>query len=1413
MSKDPKTQQPRLAELAIPVYVGIGASAGGLEATKELVRSLPTSQTLAYILAQHLSPKHTSLLVDLIGRETSLKVVEICDGITVEPGHIYITPPNRDVEMSQRQLSLHEPRAGHVPKPDINRLFSSMARDQGRAVIGIILSGTGNDGAQGIAEIKTAGGVTIVQTPSTCKYDGMPKAAITSERIDLILPPNEIGHMLASLVDAETANTFTESSDQSPNVYEKILDLTHRTSAIDLTNYRVSTILRRIHRRMAIRQVESMARYLEIMQADSDEVSAFIRDAFISVTGFFRDAHAFSALEKLIRQRVERAAEQSSIRIWVPGCATGEEAYSIALLLQEAIQDIGRSLSYRVFATDIAPKAINKARQGLYRTEDIEGVPPVYLEKYFTQTHETYQIDRVLREHCVFSVHDVTRDPPFSRMDLISCRNLLIYFDSTLQERVLERFHYALRPEGYLILGKSETVHTAVPLFKPHLEQERLYQRQEYPGYPRLLHSELEGLDQRTQVDSQEIIRREKYSVESLFTQQLAKRFSPAAVLINENNEMVHAHGDISAYFAHKAGPCVLDVFASVKEFLRPGLRALIYKSRREARLVEQIEDASRTESGQAQVVRIQVQPFLSKHPDWLILSFEQLDKPNLLDSVNALEPHETTVDETMFHEMEHELLSTRESLQTVIQELETTNEELQSTNEELQSANEEFISTNEEFQTTNEELSSSNEELMTLNDELENKTKHLQELNLHLQAIQDSLETPLLVVNHKLRLRRFGPAIDKLIPIEDVKENDLVTALPWRTAIEHLERDLHHVIDNGHDIVRLVPFEAGFYQLQMTPYQSTLNEQKGAVMIFADATRLVHTQEAYRRDKEYLEVTLQAIADGVIRCDAEGRIDYLNPVAETLLEVSDDEAKGLCLEEILHIEPSDKHDVSQGKENLALAAIRAGKYIYGSEDHLIRTKRQSELYLQYAAAPIIRDKTPIGAVIAFRDYTRQFETLEQMKWRSSHDMLTGLVNRHELDQRLARMAAKCQKSEYYHAALFYMDLDRFKMINDSVGHLAGDELLRQITREISQMLRSRDTLARLGGDEFGVLVDDCSLKDAVHIAEKILAAVSQYQFHWDGRVFTLGVSIGIVMIGGECLSEPIDILKAADQACQRAKNQGRNRIEVYTGGDEESRSQRLELEWVSELSGALQEDRFRLYFQPISAPSNGNKTRSWEVLLRFFNREGELLTPGAFLSPAERYGLMPKLDIWAFKAVLSLLDRYRPASRYARIPRLHLNISAYTLQDSGYLDTMKQAITTFDVNPEHIYLEIDESTALTHYSAVQDFCHQVSQLGVQVGLDDFTANITSYDYLQALKVQYVKISPAILQTHENPELSRINLAYIRDLCALQKIDVVAKWIDDPTKIQLVNDCGLELCQGNAISPPLPSEEFLHKTH
>ncbi|MCG7916549.1 MAG: hypothetical protein N0E37_02190, partial [Candidatus Thiodiazotropha taylori] len=482
MSKDPKTQQPRLAELAIPVYVGIGASAGGLEATKELVRSLPTSQTLAYILAQHLSPKHTSLLVDLIGRETSLKVVEICDGITVEPGHIYITPPNRDVEMSQRQLSLHEPRAGHVPKPDINRLFGSMARDQGRAVIGIILSGTGNDGAEGIAEIKTAGGVTIVQTPSTCKYDGMPKAAIASERIDIILPPQEIGHMLASLVDAESADTLPKPPDQSRNVYDQILDLTHRSTAIDLTNYRVSTILRRIHRRMAIRQIDRMEQYLALMQADPDEVSAFIRDAFISVTGFFRDTQVFSALEKMIRQRVERAPDEESIRIWVPGCATGEEAYSIALLLQEAIQDTGRSLTYRVFATDIAPKAINKARQGLYRAEDIEGVPPAYLEKYFTPAHDSYQIDRELREHCVFSVHDATRDHPFSRVDLISCRNLLIYFDSTLQERVLERFHYALNPDGYLMLGKSETVHTAVPLFKPHLEQVRLYQRQEYPG-------------------------------------------------------------------------------------------------------------------------------------------------------------------------------------------------------------------------------------------------------------------------------------------------------------------------------------------------------------------------------------------------------------------------------------------------------------------------------------------------------------------------------------------------------------------------------------------------------------------------------------------------------------------------------------------------------------------------------------------------------------------------------------------------------------------------------------------------------------------------------------------------------------------------------------------------------------------
>ena len=1391
-----------------PIYVGIGSSAGGLEAARELVRHLPSSARLSYIVAQHLSPKHTSMLVELISRETELDVCEIIDGIKVQPGQIYITPPNKDVELSDGHLSLHEPRLGHAPKPDINRLFSSMACDQGNAVVGIVLSGTGSDGAQGIAKIKAASGITIAQTPSTSKYDGMPRAAIQSEAVDLILAPHEIGRVLASLANTEIDLPSPENKDDETSVYAQIIDLTHRTTTIDLTNYRVSTILRRIQRRMTICQIDDMSDYLSYLKSNPDEVSAFVRDAFISVTGFFRDQQAFEALRRMIEGILKRTPEDDHVRIWIPGCASGEEAYTVAILMEEAIQQSGGHQRYRIFATDISHKPLSKARQGIYPRDALKGVDALYLEKYFTRINETYQVAQSLRDHCVFSVHDLTRDPPFSRVDLITCRNLLIYFEPSLQERVLEKLHYSLKPERYLLLGKSENVRTSVPLFKAIDESNQIYQRQEYPGYPRLLQASKEDLEQRAMEITHGISHHEKYSIETLFTELLARLYAPAAVLINENNEMVHAHGDVSPYLSHKAGPCDLNVFVALQDYLRPNLRALVHKARREARLIEQVEDTSHTDQNEPRVVRIQVQPFLPKHPDWLVLTFKTLDKPNLLSTVKSLKSEPKTVDEQIFHEMEHELFSTRESLQTVIEELETTNEELQSTNEELQSANEEFISTNEEFLTTNEELSSSNEELMTLNDELQNKTTNLQEANLHLQAIQDSLETPLLVINHKLRLRRFGPAIDKIIPAEEVKENDLVTALPWRSPIENLEHDLNHVITNNHDITRLIQMEDKHYQLQMTPYKSTIFKEKGVVMIFSDATNLIRTQEAYRLDKDYLEVTLQAIADGVIRCDAKGHVDYLNPVAQSLLEITAEQASGLCLEEILRIETP-----NTPRENLALAAIQAKTCIYGSENHRITTNKQSELHLQYAAAPIIQDETPIGAVIAFRDFTRQFETLEQMKWRSSHDLLTGLVNRAEMDQRLKRVAAKCQSSEMAHAAFFYMDLDRFKLINDSVGHLAGDELLRQITRQIGHVIRSRDTLARLGGDEFGVLLDNCSLKDAVQIAEKILTVVNRYQFHWDNKAFTLGISIGIVMIGGDHLNDTADILQAADQACQRAKNRGRHRVEVYNDdSDLETQSQRRELEWVSELSNALQEQRFRLYFQPIF-DLRDSSTHSWEVLLRLFNTQGELLTPGAFLSPAERCGLIPQIDIWTQHAALSLLSEYRPASTCEAQPPLHLNVSAMTLQDGEYLDSLRESIDTLDVAPQNIHLELKESVALTHYSAAQDFCRQARAMGCRIGLDDFTGNIGAFDYLKGLEIQYVKMLPAILHHPHNHAMQKVLLQFIHDLSVVLEVDVIAKWVNNKALTAMLKENGVTLCQGDAISQPIPLEEFLDATH
>jgi two-component system CheB/CheR fusion protein len=1398
----PETQT---SESASPVLiVGIGSSAGGLEAISELTRALPTGSSMAYLVAQHLSPSHSSMLVDLIKRESSITVANAEDGLTPQPNCVYITPPNRDIELRDGRICLSEARSGPMPKPDINRLFHSLAKDCGSQCLGVILSGTGTDGASGMIEIRSAGGITIAQDPKTAKYDGMPLAAIHADAADLVLNPSDIAKTLTDL-DSRVISGADITSKTNPDLYAKIIDLVLYETGVNLVHYKKNSIQRRIRRRMSITNRLTMDAYLELLGDDPKEVHDLARDAFIGVTGFFRDPKAFDALAEHLEQYLDRARSGDEIRVWVPGCATGEEAYTIAMLFEEYQRKHGHSLDYRVFATDIGADPLGVARMGYYSSDAVVAVDQEILGRYFRELADGYAVVRRVRDHVIFSTHDLVRDAPFSKLDIISCRNVLIYFDNELQQQVFDTFHYALKLHGLLMLGMSESNTQAENLFGPLAPKHRIYQRLDAPNHrsrlPLLLTDTTRKIQKKTDSTPPPL-----ESVEERLNRLLSKRFGPASAVVNQHNEIMFSYGDLSDLMSMRPGPGSLDVLTLVHDAIRSTLRALLYKVRREAsKSVDTVEQVTVTLREGASV-RLFVTPFDPNRTDWLVISFQLIERSGS-NSINDKLLDAQDDDEQLLVALEHELLSTRESLQTVVEELETTNEELQAANEELQSSNEEFQSTNEELQTTNEELQSSNEELLTLNDELQEKNRQYQQLANQLHNIQVSIETPLMVVDTNLRITRVVPKIDELIPLEGIREHDHIVALPWREEVAGLREMLTEVIDSHQAQRQIVRLGVRVWQLHISPFIDESNRASGAILIFTDATDLYESRERIRQEREQAQITLESIGDGVIRIDTKRRVEYINPLGSALLGVSASDALNKSFGDIFRRVGTDEE--SSG-DIIAGILDEAQAQHTENECDLIGADGKT-LHVSYSiGATTDRFGAPSGAVITFRDMTEHHETISHMSWISSHDALTGAINRREMENRIAKVLSAIRQGRKREAVFIFLDLDQFKVVNDSCGHLAGDELLKNVTRMLRQQIRHRDTLGRLGGDEFGVLLEGCVLAEAEMVAEKILAAIADYRFHWKDKVFRIGVSLGLVAVTPES-GHVSDVLSNADTACYAAKERGRNRIQIHTPDDDELALQRADLNWVSEITDAMDHERMRLYMQEIRH-IKGEQSSHWEVLLRMFNRKGKLLPPGSFLPAAERYGLIQAIDEWVIDKLLATLSEYRPATSDASHPHVSVNLSGASFTDRRIVDRVSEALERYHVDPQRIGFEITETAAISNLTMAREFIAQIKALGCTISLDDFGTGMSSLNYLQQLDVDAIKIDGSFVTDLETNPLSRTIVKAIVEIADQLDIRTTAEYAESDEIVDRLCELGVCAVQGEAVGKPIPIEGFLDQT-
>ena len=831
--------------------VGIGASAGGLEALRPFVANLPAEANMAYVVVQHLSPQYRSMMAQLLGRETRLTMAEIEDGQKIEPNTIYITPPNKDVRIRNSTLWLREPSSPIGPKPSVDVFLVSLSEDKGQNAMGVILSGTGTDGAHGIRAIKAAGGFTIAQDPETAKYDGMPRAAIETGCIDLLLAPDRMGPELASLTQfPRPALPATEPA--ARDTVAEIFRLVQKKTNVDFSQYKATTVHRRLERRLAANRIEGLEAYLDFVRRNPAELDLLCKDILISVTSFFRDTEAFADLDHALGEILKTKKPGDNIRIWVPGCATGEEAYSLAMLLEERLgQNLKTFYNVQIFATDIDMDAMAHARKGIYSETTVENLKPEYITRFFDQMAQSYQVKKHLREMVVFARQDLAKDPPFVRVDLISCRNVLIYFNTDLQSRVLSIFHYALGTEGILFLGKSESVGHGTEMFRPVKASSKIFKKR--VGQHAKVATPLFGhFRPATAYPMTNDTASRQISYLDLMNDSFIRAYAPPSVIVNDNLDVLHFHENAEAFLRLPKGKPELNLAKLVVPDFRTDVRVLVHRATRENGPVFGPRKRIKALGGEA-VARLVVRPLVMEGGKELLYLISCEMEKVATDS-DATERAITDRDaETRIAELEQELIATKENLQTVVEELETSNEELQALNEELQAANEELQSSNEELETSNEELQSTNEELTTVNEELQVRTSELAEANNDLENIQNSIGTPMIVLDRNLRITRYTPPAVRLFGLLPSDIGQTITSVPTYTDMQDLRGRLARVIASGKPEEEEIQANNQIYRMRVQPYRVRDEKPSGAIMTFLDETEIRKAQKDLKAREEWL--------------------------------------------------------------------------------------------------------------------------------------------------------------------------------------------------------------------------------------------------------------------------------------------------------------------------------------------------------------------------------------------------------------------------------------------------------------------------------------------------------------------------------------------------------------------------------
>ncbi|HEY8560145.1 MAG TPA: PAS domain S-box protein [Pyrinomonadaceae bacterium] len=976
------------------LIVSIGASAGGIKALGEFFERVPANSGMAYVVVLHLSPNHDSRLAEVLQRNAKIPVTQVRKRVSIEPDHVYVISPDKSLAMEGGELALSEITSFEERRAPVDIFFRSLAESHESRAVAVILSGTGTDGSMGIKRVKERGGVCFVQDPSEAEYDEMPRSSLATDLMDGAFKAAEIPAQIlayqAHLAQTDIVPQASPPADSEEAVVEKALReifvLMSKRTGHDFSNYKRHTLLRRIERRINVRQLPDLPAYARYLREETEETSHLLRDLLISVTNFFRDKEAFLKLESDVLPKVFHGkTAKDAVRVWIAGCATGEEAYSLAMLLQERAASAGANApAIQIFATDIDERAIAHARRGLYTETDAADVPPERLRRFFTKEANGYRVRREIRESVLFAVHNVIKDPPFLRLDLVTCRNLLIYLDRAAQRRVIGTFNYALDPHGFLFLGSSESLEQLNDGFMTFDKDSRLFQRRSSIGAPRAfsipdlppaLNLDLSRVEPSPFKQPNETL---PVAARSLFEQtplvihqKLLERYAPPSIVVGENYEVIHISENAARFMQISSGEPSRDLLQLIRPELRSELRAALFQAAQRKTNVE-IRGVKVGENGKSEVINLIVSPAFEEEDSaargCFLIIFEEAKDASANDAdaetiapnfarAEQINPGEVALNAPLERQYEEELSRVRSNLRSTVEQYEVQNEEMKASNEELQAMNEELRSASEELEASKEELQSLNEELSTVNQELKIKIEDLSHANSDFQNLMSATSIATIFLDRSLNIKHFTPPAQEIFNILPVDLGRPLANLTGKIADPNLHTDVERVLSTLQTVEREVATtENRSYLMQLLPYRTLDDRISGVVLSFVDITARKQAEEA----KFYLASIVESSEDSMLTVDLGGTITSWNKASEDLYGYPASEVVGKPLTMLTL--PADLAEVVRNADKIA---NNQQVEIY---DTIRVNKDGREMNLEVVLSPV---KNSSGAIIGVSTVAR----------------------------------------------------------------------------------------------------------------------------------------------------------------------------------------------------------------------------------------------------------------------------------------------------------------------------------------------------------------------------------------------------------------------------------------------------------